>query len=102
MLDWEFAHAGHPWTDLGNVLRFDRHAAYVGAALAAWIEPARRHGRTTLLDGARAADLWALVDLAARERREPGGDPRRRPAARRSPQTGDLHAWPARDALSVT
>ena len=26
VLDWEFAHAGHPFTDLGNLLRFDRDA----------------------------------------------------------------------------
>ena len=24
LLDWEFAHAGHPFTDLGNALRFER------------------------------------------------------------------------------
>ena len=24
LLDWEFAHAGHPFTDLGNLLRFER------------------------------------------------------------------------------
>ena len=33
VLDWEFAHAGHPFTDLGNLLRFDRHPAYSGAVV---------------------------------------------------------------------
>ena len=28
VLDWEFAHAGHPCTDLGNLLRFDRDPAF--------------------------------------------------------------------------
>src|SRR4029077_15912686 len=41
VLDWEFAHAGHPFTDLGNVLRFDRAPAYVDAVLAAHRD---RHG----------------------------------------------------------
>ena len=35
VLDWEFAHAGHPSTDLGNLLRFDRHPAFADAVLAA-------------------------------------------------------------------
>jgi hypothetical protein len=58
------AHAGHPFTDLGNVLRFDRGPAYADAVLAAWCD---RRGRTPAeaLETARAADLWALVDLAA-------------------------------------
>ena len=38
VLDWEFAHAGHPFTDLGNVLRFDRAPAYVDAVLGAYAE----------------------------------------------------------------
>ena len=33
VLDWEFAHAGHPFTDLGNLLRFDRDPAFVEAVL---------------------------------------------------------------------
>ncbi|MFN8195066.1 MAG: phosphotransferase [Nocardioidaceae bacterium] len=65
LLDWEFAHAGHPFTDLGNLLRFERRPAFVDAALAAFC---LRRGGTPVaaLDLARAADLWALVDFAAR------------------------------------
>ncbi|HQR27256.1 MAG TPA: phosphotransferase [Nocardioides sp.] len=64
LLDWEFAHAGHPFTDLGNLLRFDRSPGYVEAVLAAYCS--RRGGTpAAALDLARAADLWALVDLAA-------------------------------------
>ena len=73
MLDWEFAHAGHPFTDLGNLLRFDRHPSYADAVLAAWCE--RRGGTPAqALDLARAADLWALVDLASRAGDNPVAD----------------------------
>ena len=65
VLDWEFAHAGHPATDLGNVLRFDRAPAYVDGVLAAYCE--RRGGEPEQVVGlARAADLWALAGLAGR------------------------------------
>ena len=92
VLDWEFTHAGHPWTDLGNLLRFERHPAYVDAVLEAWTE---RHGGRAeqLLDGARAADLWALVDLAARAGENPVAD-RAAELLRAVAGTGDLHAWP--------
>jgi aminoglycoside phosphotransferase (APT) family kinase protein len=70
VLDWEFAHAGHPFADLGNLLRFDREPAFVEAVLTAYAA-----GRGTppeeALALARAADLWALVDLAARRAANP-------------------------------
>jgi Ser/Thr protein kinase RdoA (MazF antagonist) len=70
VLDWEFAHAGHPFTDLGNLLRFDRDEAFTGAVLAAYAE---RRGTPAdeALALARAADLWALVDLATRRSENP-------------------------------
>jgi aminoglycoside phosphotransferase (APT) family kinase protein len=70
VLDWEFAHAGHPFTDLGNLLRFDRHPAFEAAVLAAY---AGRHGTPPeeARALARAADLWALVDLATRRAANP-------------------------------
>ncbi len=73
LVDWEYAHAGHPFTDLGNVLRFERQPAYVEAVLAAY---ASRHGTppAVALALARAADLWALVDLAARGGSSPVAD----------------------------
>lgn len=92
VLDWEFAHAGHPWTDVGNLLRFERRPAYVDAVLAVWT--AVHGGRAdVLLDGARAADLWALVDLAARAGDNPVSD-RAEELLRAIAGTGDLHAWP--------
>ena len=73
LVDWEFAHAGHPFTDLGNLLRFDREPAYVDAVLSAWCA---RHGGEPdhALELARAADLWALVELATRVGSNPVAD----------------------------
>ena len=73
VLDWEYAHAGHPYADLGNLLRFDREPAFADAVLAAYT--ARRGGDPAgALALARAADLWALVDLAARAGENPVAD----------------------------
>ena len=70
LLDWEYAHAGHPFTDLGNLLRFERDEVFTDAVLAAYT--GRRGGSAgDALALARAADLWALVDLAARRRENP-------------------------------
>ncbi|MCF6377566.1 phosphotransferase [Nocardioides KLBMP 9356] len=93
VLDWELAHAGHPWTDVGNLVRFERHPAYVDAVLGAWTA---RHGGTgqAVLDGARSADLWALVDLAARAGQNPVAD-RADVLLRTIAGHGDVHAWPA-------
>jgi hypothetical protein len=64
---------GHPFTDLGNLLRFDRRPSCVDAALGAWCD--RRGGLPgEALELARAADLWALVDLAARAGDNPVAD----------------------------
>jgi aminoglycoside phosphotransferase (APT) family kinase protein len=90
VLDWEFAHSGHPATDLGNLLRFERHPAYADGVLSAWCER-RGAAPAEALDLARAADLWALVDLAARAGENPVAD---RAAAhlRAIAATGDVHA----------
>jgi aminoglycoside phosphotransferase (APT) family kinase protein len=70
LLDWEYAHAGHPFTDLGNLLRFERSTVFTDAVLAAYTD--RRGGTAEeALALARAADLWALVDLAARRGENP-------------------------------
>ena len=92
LLDWEFAHAGHPWSDLGNLLRFQRDPSYAAGVLGAWTT---RHGGAVdaLLDGARAADLWALVDLASRERDNPVAG-RSATLLRAVARAGDVHAWP--------
>lgn len=90
LLDWEFAHAGHPYTDLGNLLRFDRQPALAAAVLEAYVA---RHGGTPgdALAMARAADLWALVDLAARRGQNPVAD-RAHDRLRAIVRAGDVHA----------
>ena len=70
LLDWEFAHAGHPFTDLGNLLRFDRDAAFTEAVLATY-GARRKVSADDSLALARAADLWALVELATRRHENP-------------------------------
>jgi aminoglycoside phosphotransferase (APT) family kinase protein len=93
LLDWEYAHSGYPFTDLGNLLRFDRRPAYVEGVLKTWCE---RRGATPqeALDLARAADVWALVDLASRAGENPVAD-RAAVLLREIARTGDLHAVPA-------
>jgi aminoglycoside phosphotransferase (APT) family kinase protein len=63
LIDWEFAHAGSPYADLGNLLRFSEDRILAGAVLDAL----RGTGLgERLVDLGRAADLWALLDLAQR------------------------------------
>jgi aminoglycoside phosphotransferase (APT) family kinase protein len=73
VVDWEFAHSGHPYTDLGNLLRFDRDPTYQLAVVDAWCER-RGDRRPDALELARNADLWALVDLASRAGQNPVAD----------------------------
>ncbi len=73
VLDWEFAHAGSPFSDLGNLLRFDRRPAFADAVLATYSDLVV-DAPTDLLDRARAADLFALVELASRAGQNPVAD----------------------------
>lgn len=91
LVDWEFAHAGHPFTDLGNLLRFERDPVLTTAVLQKYGER-RDVDPADALALARAADLWALVDLAAR--------PEANPVAARADRlvrvisaTGEAGAW---------
>jgi aminoglycoside phosphotransferase (APT) family kinase protein len=90
LVDWEYAHAGHPFTDLGNVLRFDRSPAYVDAVLAAY-EHRRGVAAARARDLARAADLLALVELAGRAGQNPVADAAER-LLRAVAGARDLHA----------
>ncbi len=70
VLDWEFAMAGSPYADLGNLLRFDPLPHLADAVTSAYRElmpVATVPGGDDLLHRARAADLFALVELAARD-----------------------------------
>ena len=65
VLDWEFAHAGSPLTDLGNLLRFEQQPAYRRGLVAGW-RARVPDAPTDLEEAAAAADLWALLELAGR------------------------------------
>lgn len=93
LVDWEFAHAGSPYTDLGNLLRFDREPAFVDAVLTSYTR-SLPSVPDNVLDLARAADLWALVDLAARrDAHQIAG--RAHDLLLSVARSGDLHAEPS-------
>lgn len=70
LIDWEFAYAGHPSCDLGNLLRFERDPVLTEAVLQAYVE--RRGGTPEqVLALARAADLSALIELSTRRHANP-------------------------------
>lgn len=73
VLDWEFAHAGTPWADLGNLVRDDRSPAYV-EALVGTVATRRGVDPDDALELARAADLVAVVELATRRGSNPVSD----------------------------
>lgn len=67
LIDWEYAHAGMPHADLGNLLRFETVGDFCHNVVASY----RTHlpnAEDGMLELGRAADLFALVDLAGRER----------------------------------
>jgi aminoglycoside phosphotransferase (APT) family kinase protein len=70
LIDWEFAHAGSPYSDLGNLLRFCTDPVLGGAVLDVVRRKAPGLG-DRLEERARAADLWAVIDLAARAAANP-------------------------------
>jgi aminoglycoside phosphotransferase (APT) family kinase protein len=65
LIDWEFAHAGSPYTDLGNLFRFCQDPVLAGAVLSVVRGSGLDLGEP-LVELGRAADLWALLELAAR------------------------------------
>lgn len=68
LVDWEFAHAGSPVADLGNLLRFDRSPALLDGVLSVFAPPGVPGD---IVRTARAADLWALIELASRRPANP-------------------------------
>lgn len=92
LVDWEFCHAGMPVADLGNLLRFDREPVFAQAVLDSYRHTWPDAG-DAVLDQARAADMYALVDLAGRRGENPVTESAHQllVAVARS---GDLHAVP--------
>ena len=90
LVDWEFAHSGLPVTDLGNLLRFERDPVLATAVVEGFRSRVPDAG-SDVLDLARAADLYALVDLAARRGDNPVAD-RAHAHLAAIARTGDLHA----------
>lgn len=70
LLDWEYAHAGGPFSDLGNLLRFDRRPGFADAVLSTYSDLVV-DAPDDLVERARAADLFALVELASRAGQNP-------------------------------
>ncbi|GAA1652682.1 hypothetical protein GCM10009744_50770 [Kribbella alba] len=70
LIDWEFAHAGSPYTDLGNLLRFCQDPV-LGAAVLGVVREKSPDLGDRLVERGRAADLWALIDLASRSASNP-------------------------------
>ena len=91
VLDWEFSHAGGPFTDLGNMLRFDRRADLADSVVSTYLDRVV-DAPEDLPDRARAADLFALVDLASRRGENPVTESAN-DLLLRCARTGDLHAW---------
>jgi len=92
VLDWEFAHAGSPYTDLGNLCRFERDPRLVEPLLAS-LDGVRHEDAARHLRLARAADLWAMVELAGRPRPGPVQDLATELLLAQA-RSGDLDAWP--------
>jgi aminoglycoside phosphotransferase (APT) family kinase protein len=95
LVDWEFAYSGAPVADVGNLLRFDRAPAWTDAVLSTYSDlvPDAPGDHRELLDRARAADLFALVELAGRRGENPVTE-HAHDRLRAIVATGDLHAAP--------
>jgi aminoglycoside phosphotransferase (APT) family kinase protein len=70
LIDWEFTHSGSPYADLGNLLRFETDPVLAGAVLSA-LRGSELGLAEPLVELGRAADLWALLDLASRATENP-------------------------------
>ena len=66
VLDWEYAYAGAPLADVGNLLRFAEDEVFDGAVAAAYADRAP-DVPDDWVEVARALDLYSLIDLASRE-----------------------------------
>jgi aminoglycoside phosphotransferase (APT) family kinase protein len=92
VLDWEYAHAGNPFADLGNLLRFERGNGWSHRVLERFVARTPPAPADPLALG-YASDLWALVELAARPDRNAVTDAAAAVLAAVA-RTGDLGARP--------
>ncbi len=99
LLDWEFAHAGSRYADLGNFCRFERDAQLVDPLLDSLADVGRADAVHRLTLG-RAVDLWALLELAGRPRPGPVPDLATELLLAQA-RAGDLDAWPWPTARAV-
>ncbi len=76
--------------DLGNLLRFQRDPAFADAVLSTYAALVP-DASPDVLDRARAADLFALVELASRRGQNPVAD-RAHAQLLAIARAGDLHA----------
>ena len=90
VLDWEFAYAGAPLADVGNLLRFETDPEFTGAVAGCYVERAP-DVPAGWVEVARALDLMALIELAARTAPNPVTDGARR-LLRATARSGDLAA----------
>lgn len=65
LIDWEFSFAGSPYADLGNLLRFETDPVLAEAVLSA-LRGSAVGLAEPLVELGRAADLWAVLELASR------------------------------------
>jgi aminoglycoside phosphotransferase (APT) family kinase protein len=92
VVDWEYAMAGSPYADLGNLLRFERGNDWTRRVLEHYVTLTPPAPADPLLLG-YASDLWALIDLAARTARNPVTEAASHLLAAMA-RTGDLAARP--------
>lgn len=92
LVDWEFSHAGSPYTDIGNLTRFDRDERLLGPLVEALVDSAPAGLDEPVRQG-RAMDLWALIDLAGRTVANPVTALATELLLAQA-RSGDLAAWP--------
>lgn len=74
LVDWEFAHGGHPVEDLGSLLRDGTATPFARATIEAmlpWLPEAEQASSADLAERARAADLYWLIEAASRRGQGP-------------------------------
>ncbi|HMU36791.1 MAG TPA: phosphotransferase, partial [Marmoricola sp.] len=74
VVDWEFAHAGHPMEDAGKLIRRIAGSEFADAALesmAPWLPKPEQASVSQLKERARAADLYWLIEVASRRGQTP-------------------------------